>query len=104
MYILHVHEALGVDVVVAYGCDRVGQGHWSSVRVVGHQLALPTATAPTATAGMAIGGGEHKVGVATAGSEDRVLSDNERLRGATAGGREGPCTRPAKREGGREEE
>ena len=60
-------------------------------------------TAGAATASMAGRRGKNKVGVATARSEHGVLSGDEWLAGATAGGRE--CPGPGSeqvREGGRE--
>ena len=92
MHVLHIHQALSVDVVVANGGHRVGQGH-GRARVLSRHLPLsPRAAARRGGGGG--GGGEHEVGLATGGGEDRVLTHNEWLCGAVAGGGERPCARP----------
>ena len=76
MDILHVHQALGVDVVMADRGHGVSERHGGCLGMVGSQLHISTATR-TATTHMPSRRREHKVGVATAGCEEescRVMS------------------------------
>ena len=88
VHVFHIHETLCVEVVVTNGCHRVCKRDRGCVWVMSrHFPSSSTVTAGTAATNVASGGGgEHKVGVATARSEHRVLAGDEWLGRAAAGG------------------
>ena len=94
MHVLHVHDALGVDIIVSNRSHRVSE--WdSSPGVLGRHLAVSTTRAAVPCSESRRGGKwEHKVVVAAARGEYGVLSGDQRLHGAEARRRESPGAQP----------